>query len=36
MITQVGKLLKSHSNYHIYYLLFFVLFVFLVLWLYIR
>merc|ERR1712226_1205705 len=31
-IGKVGKLLKSHSNYHIYYLLLFCLFVFLVLW----
>ena len=35
-IGKVGKLLKSHSNYHIHYLLLFCLFVFLVLWLYIR
>ena len=35
-IGKVGKLLKSHSNYHIHYLLLFCLFVFLVLWFYIR
>ena len=33
---QVGKLLRAHSNYHIYYLLLFCFFVFLLLWLYIR
>merc|ERR1719432_257923 len=31
-IGKVGKLLKSHSNYHIHYLLLFCLFVFLVLY----
>ena len=33
---KVGKMLKSQSNYHIRYLLLFCLFVFLVLWLYVR
>ena len=33
---RVGKMLKSQSNYHIRYLLLFCLFVFLVLWLYVR
>ena len=35
-IGKVGKLLKSDSNYHIHYLVLFCLFVFLVLWFYIR
>ena len=35
-IGKVGKLLKSQSNSHIYYLLLFCLFVILVLWFYIR
>ena len=34
--TTGGKMLKSQSNYHIRYLLLFCLFVFLVLWLYVR
>ena len=34
--VKVGKMLKSQSNYHIRYLLLFCLFVFLVLWLYVR
>ena len=34
--TTGGKMLKSQSNYHIRYLLLFCLFVFLVLWLYLR
>ena len=33
---KVRKMLKSQSNYHIRYLLLFCLFVFLVLWLYVR
>ena len=33
---KLGKMLKSKSNYHIRYLLLFCLFVFLVLWLYVR
>ena len=33
---KVGKMLKSQNNYHIRYLLLFCLFVFLVLWLYVR
>merc|ERR1719370_2187853 len=32
----IGKVGKSHCNYHIHYLLLFCLFVFLVLWFYIR
>ena len=35
-VGKVGKLLKNQSNYHIHYLLLFCLFVFLVLWCYIR
>lgn len=35
VFLQVGKLLKSHSNYHIHYLLLFCIFVFLVLWLFV-
>ena len=34
--VKVGKMLKSQSNYHIRYLLFFCLLIFLVLWLYVR
>ena len=35
-VGKVGKLVKNQSNYHIHYLLLFCLFVFLVLWCYIR
>ena len=35
-IGKVVRLAKSHHNYYIYYLLAFCMFVFIVLWLYIR